>query len=119
MVVSESRIQFRHGVPEFMAYVKDKEVAMTVMSAGLGDVIDLAFKEITQDQIKIIANFIDFSGDTSLVTDFKTTMNKQSHYYKSNPELTQNVILMGDVLEDAHMVNPEKHDQVLRVGFCN
>jgi hypothetical protein len=46
-------------------------------------------------------------------------MNKQSHYYKSNPELTQNVILMGDVLEDAHMVNPEKHDQVLRVGFCN
>ena len=32
-----------------MAYVKDKEVAMTVMSAGLGDVIDLAFKEITQD----------------------------------------------------------------------
>lgn len=35
------------------------------------------------------------------------------------PVLRKNVIVMGDIVEDIDMVDPSKHDQVLKVGFLN
>ena len=29
------------------------------------------------------------------------------------------MILMGDIIEDTYMANPEKHDHVLSIGFLN
>ena len=48
-------------------------------------------------------------------------MNKAGYIYsRINPEdLKQNVILMGDIIEDTYMANPEKHEHILSVGFLN
>jgi hypothetical protein len=34
-------------------------------------------------------------------------------------QLRDNVILLGDLIEDAGMVDPEKHDTIVKVGFLN
>ena len=42
---------------------------------------------------------------------------KQARLYTHNQK--QNVLLMGDILEDAKMANDTKHQNILRVGFLN
>ena len=34
-------------------------------------------------------------------------------------DVKKNVILMGDIIEDHHMVDNQRHDNVLRIGFLN
>jgi hypothetical protein len=60
------------------------------------------------------------------------TMNKKQiiydHFYGAQwyrgvtsgvKELRSNVILLGDIMEDASMVDHDKHDTVVKVGFLN
>ena len=38
---------------------------------------------------------------------------------QNHQNLRQNLIIMGDICEDAHMADKEKHEQILKVGFFN
>ena len=43
----------------------------------------------------------------------------QSAKSGKDSNLRQNLIVMGDICEDAHMADKEKHDHILKVGFFN
>jgi hypothetical protein len=52
------------------------------------------------------------------------TMNKNEfvteHFHEEfKAKVRPNVLLMGDILEDADMVRDEEHDTVIRIGFLN
>ena len=39
--------------------------------------------------------------------------------YKHVDSIRQNIIVMGDIVEDVKMVDETKHDIVLKIGFLN
>ena len=47
--------------------------------------------------------------------DFVNRIAKEDIQDKIRP----NVILLGDIIEDCEMVDKDKHDQVLNIGFLN
>lgn len=48
-------------------------------------------------------------------------MNKREYIYKKvdRKALRQNVILMGDIIEDTYMANPDYHHTIFKIGFLN
>jgi len=49
------------------------------------------------------------------------SMNKSGYLYErvEAKELRQNVVLIGDIVEDTFMACPTKHTHILKVGFLN
>lgn len=46
-------------------------------------------------------------------------MNKKEIIYRDASKFRKNIIVMGDIIDDAAMVNYDHHEIVLKVGFLN
>jgi len=46
-------------------------------------------------------------------------MNKREFIYEHINDLRENVMLLGDILEDSQMVDHNRHSKVLKIGFLN
>ncbi|GAB6020812.1 5'-nucleotidase, cytosolic III [Chamberlinius hualienensis] len=107
-----------HGIP------------LTVISAGLGDLIVEAIDQQSSmtDNIKIVANFMEFNDSGVLVAFKNDTIhccNKNEtpvHHRELFKRLSgrTNAILIGDLLEDSDMLDAVTHlEYVLKIGFLN
>ena len=110
---------FRFGIEEFLK----SQVPKVVMSAGIADVIHASFGQFEREgTLDIIGNKFTFGQDgrTDGFLDMITNMNKQQSFYKNQrARETRDLVLMGDILEDANIADDQRHENVLRVGFYN
>lgn len=117
----------RDGTEEFFVKLYNARVPIIVFSAGLGDIVEavLRYHNALFDNVKVISNFLKYNGNQ--LDGFKNDV--LIHVYNKNEcalakdylkilQKRQNVLLMGDTIGDANMVEGiEDTKAVLKIGF--
>ncbi|XP_012524981.1 7-methylguanosine phosphate-specific 5'-nucleotidase [Monomorium pharaonis] len=117
----------RDGTEKFFEKLYDARVPIVVFSAGLGDIVEavLRYHNALFDNVKVISNFLKYDGNQ--LDGFKNDV--LIHVYNKNEcalvkdhemilQKRPNVLLMGDTIGDAHMVQGIKGTKaVLKIGF--
>lgn len=126
-VAQECNDILRDGTKEIVEKLYNAKVPIVVFSAGLGDMVEAVMKcnNAYYDNVKIISNFLKYKGnqldgfsndvlihvynknECALAEDYLAVLGKR-----------QNVLLMGDTIGDANMVDGvESTKTVLKIGF--
>ena len=123
----KSVMELRKGFKRFLKLLKERNVPLVIISAGLTNVIKafLIEHDIDLDNIYIISNEIYFENGVAkgIAHDIIHSMNKSE--VSLPEELTEklkgrnNVLLFGENLKDYLMVDKENHDDVLEIAFVN
>lgn len=112
-------MRLRDGSIDLFKILADREIPLLILSAGIGNVIAkyLKVRALLTSNVAITANKLIF--EHGAVARFCEpvihSFNKARH--ASAPR--DCVLLMGDTIEDAQMVNDTQADCVIRVGFLN
>ena len=126
--LQKNKLQFREGAKEFLQYLYQKDVPIIILSAGIGNVIEefLKKEKCYTRNIHIISNFLEFKEnkmqkfnkpiihsmnkkiDHTLPKDLQKKINEKDY-----------AILCGDVIEDVQMIEKQKLDKTLTIGFLN
>mmetsp|Transcript_18997 Transcript_18997/g.21850 ORF Transcript_18997/g.21850 Transcript_18997/m.21850 type:complete len:225 (-) Transcript_18997:22-696(-) len=140
-IAETSKIYFRNGIHEFLSLKRDLEVPLLVVSGGIGDVAKAALEVIVEETgstydnlkpINIVSNLGIFEDETLVRFNepYVNTMNKAEHVSKFVEEQKSqdihdhhhargNIVVMGDMVEDLHMVGNIECDNMLKIGFLN
>ena len=120
---------FREGALEFFDNLNSKKIPLLIFSAGLGNIIEGYLKKENRltPNVHILSNTFDFDKD-GFATGYKDEiihiMNKsetkiKNKKYLSLIEKRNNVILLGDSLDDLGMVSDLDTNIVIKIGFLN
>ena len=113
-------MRLRDGAIVFFNTLADRDIPLFILSAGIGNVISkfLNVRSLLTSNVTVTANKLIFDTHGA-VTGFCEpvihSFNKARH--ASTPR--GYVLLLGDTIEDAQMVNDTDADCVIRVGFLN
>ena len=127
--VKESGLIFRNGVKKFLKEMNEKNIPVIIISAGIGNVIEIFLKEneCYYPNMYIISNFLGFDNEGRIEKYNKQlihTMNKTANGNLPK-ELQEEIkkrkykLLFGDTIEDKQMVDECEHENTLLVGFLN
>lgn len=117
----------RDGTEELFEKLYNAQVPIVIFSAGLGDMVEavLRYHNVLYDNVKVISNFLKYNGNQ--LDGFKNDVlihvfNKNEYAlekdYMKVLGKKQNVLLMGDNIGDANMVDGmENAKAVLKIGF--
>lgn len=115
----------RDGTKEIFEKLYSAQVPIIVFSAGLGDMVEavLRYHNALYDNVIIISNFLKYNGNQ--LDGFKNDVlihafnkNKCAKDYLKLLEDKQNVLLMGDTIGDAEMVEETEYTKtILKIGF--
>lgn len=125
-----SGMKFRKGAKQFLVFMKENNIPVIILSAGIGNSIKQFLEEndCMLDNMYIISNFIEFDekGNVKKFDNSKIihTMNKnlKRHLPKSFQEKIKDkekIVLVGDLIEDINMVSKEDKDKTLKIGILN
>lgn len=127
--LNESRIKFRKGAKEFLEYLNTNKIPTIILSAGIGNVIEEFLKSTNCNfkNIKIISNFIEFDKNNFMEKFDKPMIHTMNKNLEGNlPKEIENKInkleygiLFGDLVEDTNMIDRNKTDNIIRIGFLN
>lgn len=127
--ISHTRLTQRNNLDKLSEITFQKQIPFLIFSAGLGDVIRefLASKNILHPNIHIISNFFIFNQEgiatgfqDSIVHSFnKSEVQIVGKTYMQEIAQRKNVILLGDTLGDAKMIEGLAHDNIIKIGFLN
>ncbi|CAL8104747.1 unnamed protein product [Calicophoron daubneyi] len=134
-VVKASGIYLRDDAPEFMRLLRAHSVPLLIFSAGVGNVIEQILDQfdLCSENVKVIANFMDFDQDGYLVgfqdplihSLNKTLENVQnSDFCQDLVSHRPCVLLIGDSVNDVHMIEEKFFGgcgscTIVRIGFLN
>lgn len=131
-VIEDPRIQLREGAEEFLKNLADKNIPLVILSsAGLGvEAITMILDQngCLFDNIKIISNEFEYDEEGNAVGVKKPVihvLNKDETVVTDYPEINaqiqdrENIILLGDSLEDVGMAQGFKFDNLIKIGFLN
>lgn len=127
--VKTSDLIFRSGAKEFLYEMYKQNVPVIILSAGIGNVIEqfLKLNNIYFDNINIISNIIEFDNNG----DMKKNNGKLIHTLNKNvsshitDKISQKIkdkeyiLLFGDLVEDINMIEQEKLNKAITIGFLN
>ena len=123
--IENSTIIFRDGAKEFLKDMFKRNIPVVILSAGIGNVIELFLKKNNcyTDNIYIISNFIKFDNvgnmnkpDVVLIHTLNKTM--KNHI---TPEFEEKIskrkyrLLLGDFIEDKNMISKEEWDETIAI----
>lgn len=130
-VAHSSKVRFREGLSECLNLLNQNKVPFVIISAcGLGDdflVQVLKNNGLYFPNIKIISNRYVWDEAGNAIDSLKPhihTFNKNETSLKDLPvysdiEGRKNVILLGDTLGDAGMVEGFEYQNLMKIGFLN
>lgn len=116
---------FREGAKEFLENMKQRNIPVIIISAGIGNFIKqfLIKNNCDFDNIYIVSNFIKFENGVavgvsdniihSLNKNEVSVPNKVKSLLVSRP----NIILLGDGSSDVKMAQEDKRKDALKIGF--
>ena len=127
--IYNSHLELREGAKDFLNKLYNRNIPVIIFSAGIGNVIEqfLKEKECYYDNITIIGNFIKFdkNGDMIKFSDnIIHTLNKNidklnDDKLKEKIEEKEYRIVIGDLVEDIHMMGEYPENKSLKIGFLN
>lgn len=113
-------MRLRDGSIDLFKILADREIPLSILSAGIGNVISkfLKVRSLLTSNVTITANKLIFDTHGAVAGFCEPVIhsfNKARH--ASTPRGC--VLLLGDTIEDAQMVDNADADCVIRVGFLN
>ena len=142
-----SKLIFRKGTSSLINICNDIGLPIVVLSGGITELIDAAFKilkveaiDLDYENIKIVANRFNYdeqrcfnsefdplhlgSEEIKKVSGFKVPVvhpaSKQTYLYEHDKStLPKNLIVMGDIIEDSKMPRDKEHEHLVKIGFFN
>lgn len=117
-LLDSSGLYLRHGIDRLFELSDSHKIPFTVISAGIGNVIEEAFSRVTRKVPRIISNFMEFQ-ETGEIASFSKPLihshNKHEHFQVTG---TSNVLLLGDIPSDTYFVDKSRF-KTLCIGFYN
>lgn len=113
-------IRLRDGAINFLGMLSRSGISLFILSAGLGNVISqfLKVRALLTQNVTVTANQLLFDAHGTVAGFCEPvihSLNKARHAIDAQGC----VLLLGDTLEDAQMVNTADLDCIIRVGFLN
>lgn len=128
-IVAAKTLKFREGALEFIDFLHEKNIPLVIMSAAPGDMVAIYLNQVGRlyDNVYIIATFLDFGTDGKMIgikEPLIHSLNKYETLIKNFPVFQkikdrQNVLLLGDSLDDVGMVKGFDYKNLLKIGFLN
>jgi cytosolic 5'-nucleotidase 3 len=128
-VVKSKSLEFRTGALEFIDTLDKHSIPLVIMSAGLGDMIVgyLEQEGRMYDNVKVVSNFFEFDQEGFVLKPTEPiihSLNKHEVVLHSFPfykelEHRQNVLLLGDNLDDIGMIEGFDYKNLIKIGFLN
>jgi HAD superfamily hydrolase (TIGR01544 family) len=132
----------RDGAAEFLAFLRSREVATQILSAGLKDVVEVALQELfalppweaptdvntgeptSRDPIRVISNGMKFHPKAGWLEGFTEPLihmyNKSQQVVDEGKGVLVNALVIGDGLGDANMSEGGASlDCALKIGYLN
>ncbi len=119
----------RDGAKELFHQLSSKKIPLLIMSASITEMIKeyLKLNNLSFDNIHIVANKLDFDKKGKFVgveEPIIHSMNKKEIEIKPFPfyeklSTRNNIILLGDSLEDIGMVDDFEYKNIIKIGFLN
>ncbi len=127
--IHNSKIVFREGVKELLFQLYKQNIPVIILSAGIGNVIQEVLKDRNcyYENITIISNFIQFNEKGEMVkfsNHMIHSLNKNIDKVE-NPNIKEMIknkeyrIVIGDLVEDIHMMGNYEEEKSLKIGFLN
>lgn len=118
-------MEFRPGAKEFLQFLNERGVPVVIISAGIGNFIECFLRNngCLFDNIFISSNKITFTDGVATGVDGNIihSLNKNEvslpEEVKEKIGSRSEVVLLGDQESDLNMVDPSKHERVLKIGF--
>lgn len=122
--VSHGFLKFRDGAIPFLQKLSQRNVPVIILSAGLGNTIQafLKFHHCDFPNVHIISNFImgdSISTPGNFVFACNKNMQKLPNFLAELIKKRPYTLLLGDVLDDIHMVEEKQLPNTLSIGFWN
>ncbi len=127
--IKNSKVILRKGAKEFLAKMYEKNIPVIILSAGIGNVIEIFLKENSCyfDNIKLITNFIEFDENGNMkkqVNQMIHSLNKtmEGHISKELKDKLvekEHTLLVGDLVEDKKMAEGSNDDKTIYTSFLN
>lgn len=120
-MIKRANIQLRHGIDDLMNTCRKHRVPIKVISAGLGNFIDLLLTSaVGFDEADIVSNFMLFDENgricgfsEPLIHSLKKSVALQDR------QLAPNLLVLGDIPTDTDVIRDIKFEESLCVGFAN
>ncbi len=128
--VKKSKLIFRKGAKEFLNNAIEKEIPVVILSAGIGNVIEMFLKKnnVLGKNFEIISNFLQFD-EKGNIKPFKGklihTTNKELNIIDLRKDFKEELIsrkyriLVGDMIEDEKMVSRKEWDRTMKIAFLD
>ena len=127
--INHSRLILRKGAKDFLLNLYQNNIPVIIFSAGIGNVIEQFLKneECYYDNITIIGNFIKFDKNGDMIKfsdDMIHSLNKNIDKLNDD-KLKEKIgqkeyrIVIGDMVEDIHMVGEYPENKSFKIGFLN
>ena len=124
-VKDSQTLKFRDGAIDFFKGLKNKNIPLIIISAGIGNVIEefLRNNNCYFDNIYIVANFIEFKDGVAIGIrdEIIHSLNKNEailpDFLKDIIKDRPNIILLGDQISDTRMI-PNEVLTAIKIGFC-
>ena len=116
---------FREGAFEFLTNMKERNIPVIIISAGIGNFIEqfLIMNNCNYDNIFIVSNFIKFENGIAVGVNDNVihSLNKNEVSLPDDIrvliENRPNIILLGDSISDIRMAKEESRTNALKIGF--
>lgn len=137
-MTKQSKLLFRRGTQNLLRLCNKLEIPLVIVSGGVHEIVEESLRLLEEQPLRgqdakkddfrsitILSNQFEYDESADrLVKGYKlpliTSANKQSMIYEAaKTPLRKNVIVMGDIIDDAGMVRDQEHETILRVGFLN
>lgn len=116
-IINEAtKMEFRKGAKTFLEEMHKKNIPVYIVSAGIGNFIEafLKYNDCYYDNIVIYANYIEFKNGIASGTKGNVINSVNKNKVNINIK-TKNIILLGDNLDDADMV--DSNANTIKIGF--
>ena len=116
---------FRDGAKDFLVNMKDRNIPVIIISAGIGNFIEqfLIKNDCNFDNIYIISNFIKFEDGIAVGVCENVIHSLNKNEVSLPPDIKDiikdrpNIILLGDSISDIKMAKEEDRKSALKIGF--
>lgn len=113
-------MRLRDGSIDLFKILADREIPLSILSAGIGNVIAkfLKVRSLLTANMTITANKLIFDTHGAVAGFCEPVIHSFNKARRASTPRSY-VLLLGDTIEDAQMVNNADADCIIRVGFLN
>ena len=121
--VEKTDLKLREGAKDFLKKMHENNIPVIIISSSLKNVIEEYLRQQNAyfDNIYIYANYYDMNGveekNVTNITPYNKNKIEFSEELKKCIQGKENILLLGDIINDINMVSSKTLNRTITVGF--